>query len=127
MNYSIKTAERFKLPIAVQSRTWDLGPENVIARMAFSLSLEMPDPIDINNLEDTKGKEYPVKVLFGELQSVYEGMLCLREEISNTHPDFKRFVKGHVDRGLELLLSHAGMDLSQVVELYAPVEVPSVE
>ena len=119
MNYSIKTAEKFKLPIASQSRTWDLGPENVIARMAFAVSLEIDEPMDIDSLLDSKGKEYPSKVLFGGLQSTYEGMLCLKENIAPSHPDFKKYIKGHVDRGLERLLSHVGMDLSQVIEHYS--------
>ena len=45
MSYTIKTAEAFKLPIASQTRAWDLGAENVIARMAFATSLEMPEAI----------------------------------------------------------------------------------
>ena len=58
MSYTIKTAEAFKLPIASQTRAWDLGAENVIARMAFTTSLEKAEPIDIENLLDSKGKEY---------------------------------------------------------------------
>ena len=123
MNYTIKTAEKFKLPIASQSRTWDLGPENVIARMAFAVSLELDEPMHIDDLLDSKGKEYPSKVLYGRLQSTYEGMLCLKESIAPSHPDFNKYVKGHVDRGLERLLSHVGMDLSQVIEFYSERKV----
>ena len=122
MNYSIKTAEKFKLPIAAQSRSWDLGAENVIARMAFAISLEMEEPIAIDQMLDSKGKEYPSKVLFGEYQSVYEGMLSQRESLPPSHPNFKKLVKCHVDRGLDRLLAHSSMDLSQIIDFFSDPE-----
>lgn len=122
MSYTIRTAEEFKIPIASQSRFWDLGAENVIARMAFAVSLEMGEPIDLENMRDTKGKEYNAKVLFGDYQKTYEAMLCLREQITPEHPDFKRYIKAHIDRGLLRLLEYSSLDLSQLFELLTPAK-----
>jgi DNA sulfur modification protein DndE len=120
MSYTIRTAEEFRIPITSQSRAWDLGAENVLARMAFAASLELSDAINLDELRDTKGKEYNSKVLFGDYRTTYEAMLCLREGITPEHPDFKRFVKAHVDRGLAFILEYANLDLAQLFELLAP-------
>jgi len=122
MSYTIKTAEAFKLPIASQTRAWDLGAENVIARMAFTTSLEKAEPIDIENLLDSKGKEYNAKVLFGSFRTTYESMLCLREGITPSHPDFKKFVKAHVDRGLGVLIEYGNLDLAQLFDVLVDVK-----
>ena len=122
MSYTIKTAEAFKLPIASQTRAWDLGPENVIARMAFATSLEMTDAIDIESLLDSKGKEYNAKVLFGSFRMTYESMLCLREDITPSHPDFKKYVKAHVDRGLGVLIDYGNLDLAQLFDVLVEVK-----
>ena len=122
MSYTIKTAEAFKLPIASQTRAWDLGAENVIARMAFTTSLEKAEPIDIENLLDSKGKEYNAKVLFGPFRTTYESMLCLREGITPSHPDFKKFIKAHVDRGLGVLIDYGNLDLAQLFDVLIEVK-----
>ena len=122
MSYTIRTAEEFKIPITSQSRAWDLGAENVIARMAFTASLEMGEPVDLENLKDTKGKEYNAKVLFGDYRKTYEAMLCLREQITPEHPDFKRYIKAHIDRGLGRILEYSSLDLSQLFEVLAPTK-----
>lgn len=122
MSYTIKTAEAFKLPVASQTRAWDLGAENVIARMAFATSLEMPEAIDIESLLDSKGKEYNAKVLFGSYRTTYESMLCLREGITPSHPDFKKYVKAHVDRGLGVLIDYGNLDLAQLFDVLIEVK-----
>ena len=122
MSYTIKTAEAFKLPIASQTRAWDLGAENVIARMAFATSLEMPEAIDIESLLDSKGKEYNARVLFGSFRTTYESMLCLRESITPSHPDFKKYVKAHVDRGLGVLIDYGNLDLAQLFDVLVVVK-----
>lgn len=122
MSYTIRTAEEFKIPITSTSRAWDLGAENVIARMAFTASLEMREPVDLENLKDTKGKEYNAKVLFGDYRKTYEAMLCLREQITPEHPDFKRYIKAHIDRGLGRILEYSSLDLSQLFEVLAPTK-----
>ena len=122
MSYTIKTAEAFKLPIASQTRAWDLGAENVIARMAFATSLEMPEAIDIESLLDSKGKEYNARVLFGSFRTTYESMLCMREGITPSHPDFKKYVKAHVDRGLAVLIDYGNLDLAQLFDVLVEVK-----
>ena len=114
--------EAFKLPIASQTRAWDLGAENVIARMAFATSLEMSEVINIDNLLDSKGKEYNAKVLFGSFRTTYESMLCLREGITPSHPDFKKYVKAHVDRGLGVLIEYGNLDLAQLFDVLVEVK-----
>ena len=89
--------------------------------MAFATSLEMPEAINIDNLFDSKGKEYNAKVLFGSFRTTYESMLCLREGITPSHPDFKKYVKAHVDRGLGVLIDYGNLDLAQLFDVLVEV------
>jgi len=91
MNYSIHTAEAFKLPIASQSKSWNLGAENVIARLAFAASLESSEPIELGELLDSKGKEYNSRVLFGGLKDTAE-FLELVQRFGWNHDTFVAFL-----------------------------------
>lgn len=123
MSYSIHTALKHKLPIASISKSWGLGKENIIARMAFTISLRMDEAINFETLYDSKGKEYRAKVLFGEHQNIYEELLCKRENINKDHPNFKKYIKAHIDRGLDLISEYSTMDLPQFIDTFSSQKI----
>src|SRR5690606_26023328 len=80
-----------------------LGTENIISRIAFAHSLAQDHRLDLKNINDAKGKEYSAKVLFGEHLDYYVALVAMHYNIYTTDKDIPRYVKMHVDDGLQLL------------------------
>jgi len=99
----IKTSKENKEVVALLTRKLGLGTENVIARMAFTYSLSQDIRLDLNNIKDAGGKEYSKSVLFGEYYDIYLGLLCVHYGLYKTDKDIGRYIKMHVDEGLQLL------------------------
>lgn len=99
----IKTSKENKEVVALLTRKLGLGTENVIARMAFTYSLSQDKKLDLNNIKDAGGKEYSKSVLFGEYYDIYLGLLCVNYGLYKTDKDIGRYIKMHVDEGLQLL------------------------
>lgn len=99
----IKTSKENKEVVVNLSRKLNLGAENVIARMAFTYSLSQDIKLDIQDLSNSGGKEYSRGVLFGDNFDVYIAMLCKHYGLYKTDKDIPKYVKLHVDHGLELL------------------------
>lgn len=99
----IKTSKENKAVVAFLTRKLGLGTENVIARMAFTYSLSKDRKLDLNNMQDAGGKEYSKGVLFGEYYEIYLGLLCVHYGLYKTDKDIGRYIKMHVDDGLQLL------------------------
>lgn len=99
----IKTSKENKEVVALLTRKLGLGTENVIARMAFTYSLSQNKKLDLNDIKDAGGKEYSKSVLFGEYYDIYLGLLCVHYGLYKTDKDIGRYIKMHVDEGLELL------------------------
>ena len=99
----IKTSKKNKEVVALLTRKLGLGTENVIARMAFTYSLSQDKKLDLNDIEDAGGKEYSKSVLFGEYYDIYLGLLCVHYSLYKTDKDIGRYIKMHVDEGLQLL------------------------
>ncbi len=99
----IKTSKENKEVVALLTRKLGLGTENVIARMAFTYSLSQDKKLDLNDIKDAGGKEYSKSVLFGEYYDIYLGMLCVHYGLYKTDKDIGRYIKMHVDEGLQLL------------------------
>jgi len=99
----IKTSKENKEVVAFLTRKLGLGTENVIARMAFTYSLSKERKLDLNNIQDAGGKEYSKGVLFGEYYDIYLGLLCVHYGLYKTDKDIGRYIKMHVDDGLQLL------------------------
>lgn len=99
----IKTSKQNKEVVVQLTRKLNLGTENIIARMAFSYSLSQDRKLDLNDLSDAGGKEYSRSVLFGEYDDIYIGMICIHYGIYKTDKDLGRYVKLHIDDGLELI------------------------
>lgn len=109
MQINIKTSEK-NIEI-VRSLTRKLGEgiaENIIARIALAFSIQSDKKFTTNEFQlyDSKGKEYKDHILF-EQQSrdFYIAMICQHYGIYKTDENIPKYVKLHVDHGLELLES----------------------
>lgn len=99
----IKTSKENKEVVALLTRKLGLGTENVIARIAYTYSLSQDRKLDLNDIKDAGGKEYSKSVLFGEYYDLYLGLLCVHYGLYKTDKDIGRYIKMHVDEGLQLL------------------------
>ena len=99
----IKTSKENKEIVALLTRKLGLGTENVIARIAYAYSLSQDRKLDLNDIKDSGGKEYSKSVLFGEYYDMYLGLLCVHYGLYKTDKDIGRYIKMHVDEGLQLL------------------------
>lgn len=100
---SIRTSERNKEIISTLTYKLQLGTENVIARIAFAYSLAQEKKLELKDLEDSKGKEYSQKVLFGDNLLFYIAAICQFYSIHKTDANIPRYIKMHIDDGLGLL------------------------
>lgn len=99
----IKTSKENKEVVSLLTRKLGLGTENVIARIAYTYSLSQDKKLDLNDIKDAGGKEYSKSVLFGEYYDMYLGLLCVHYGLYKTDKDIGRYIKMHVDEGLQLL------------------------
>lgn len=99
----IKTSKVNKDVVAQLTRKLNLGSENIIARMAYAYSLSLNRKLDLNDLANSAGKEYSRAVLFGDNFDIYIGMLCVHYGIYKTDKDLAKYVKLHLDDGLQLI------------------------
>ena len=97
--HSIKNKEI----VAVLSRKLNLGAENVIARIAYTYSLSKNIRLELSEIEDSRGKEYTKYVLFGDYYNFYIALLCNTYQISKTDKNIPKYIKMHIDNGLELI------------------------
>ena len=108
MQINIKTSEKSKDIIRrLTPKLGDRTPENVIARIAFAYSLQKGVKFNINHLfsqTDSKGKEYKDHILFDSRhRDFYIALICQHYEIYKTDENIPKYIKLHIDNGLELL------------------------
>lgn len=99
----IRTSKENREVVATLTRKLSLGTENIIARIAYTYSLSLDRKLDLNNIKDSSGKEYSKSVLFGDNYDIYLGLLCVHYGLYKTDKDIPRYIKMHVDDGLQLL------------------------
>lgn len=99
----IKTSAENKVIVTELTRKFALGPENVIARIAFAYSLSKDKRFDLKDVKDSRGKEYSEKVLFGNNAPYYVSLVSTHYKIYKTDKDMAKYIKIHIDHGLELL------------------------
>ncbi|MEY3498584.1 MAG: hypothetical protein RL308_253 [Bacteroidota bacterium] len=99
----IKTSKENKEIVTQLTRKLGLGTENIIARIAYSYSLSKGKKLDLNNIENSMGKEYSKSVLFGDYADIYVAMVCTHYNLYKTDKDISKYIKMHVDEGLQLL------------------------
>lgn len=100
---SIKTSEKNREAVRELTTKLGLGPENLIARIAFAYSIAQGRKFNLSDIQDSKGKEYSAKVLFGDYSEIYVAMVSQRYGLYKTDNDLARYIKMHVDDGLNLI------------------------
>jgi DNA sulfur modification protein DndE len=99
----IKTSKDNRELVSKLTRKLNLGTENIIARIAFTYSLAKENKIDLNEIKDSQGKEYSKAVLFGNNLPYYISLLCVHYNIYKTDKDIPKYIKMHIDDGLQLI------------------------
>lgn len=100
---SIKTSRANKLVVTELSRKFNLGAENVFARIALAYSLAQDRQLSLSDIADSQGKEYSKNVLFGSNLPYYIGLICVKYGLYKTDKDIPKYVKLHIDDGLQLM------------------------
>lgn len=99
----IKTSKENKEVVAKLTRKLNLGTENIISRIALTYSLSQDRKFTIGDIKDSGGKEYSKAVLFGNYSDYYLGLVALHYGVHISDKDLPKFIKLHIDDGLELL------------------------
>lgn len=97
----IKTSSKNRDNVVELTRKFNLGAENVIARIAIAYSLQSGIKFSPLDVKDSGGKEYSKNVLFGAYYHIYVAMVCTLYQISDRDKDIPRYLKMHLDDGLE--------------------------
>lgn len=103
MIINIKTSESSHRLIREYSSKLKLPAENIIARIAFGYSISKGRQLDLKNIKDSKGKEYKEETFFGKHKSEYLALLCQLYNVHRTDMNIPKYVKLHIDDGLELM------------------------
>lgn len=99
----IKTSKENKIRVTELSRKFNLGAENIIARVAFTYSISKDRKFSVLEIKDSQGKEYSKSVLFGNNYPYYLALICTYYGIYKTDKDIPKYFKMHIDDGLELI------------------------
>ena len=97
----IKTSAKNREIVVDLTRKFNLGAENVIARIAIAYSLKSGIKFSPTDVKDSGGKEYSKNVLFGNNEFLYVALMCTYYGISENDKDLARYFKMHLDDGLE--------------------------
>lgn len=100
---SIKTSRANKDIVTDLSRKFNLGAENIIARIALTYSLSKDCLLSLTDIADSQGKEYSKNVLFGNNLPYYIGLICVKYGLYKTDKDIPKYIKLHIDDGLQLM------------------------
>ena len=109
----IKTSKENKDVVSRLTNKLGLGPENVIARIAIGYSISKKKKLDINNIKDSSGKAYSYKILLGEYDRIYIAMICQLYELHQSDPDLAKYIKLHLDDGLDKLAEEDYSSINQ--------------
>lgn len=99
----IKTSRENKLIVTDLSRKFNLGAENIIARIALVYSLSLGHKFKVTDILDSQGKEYSKNVLFGNNYPFYIGLICVHYGLYKTDKDIPKYIKMHIDDGLKIM------------------------
>ena len=99
----IRTSKENREVVAKLTRKLNLGTENIISRIALTYSLSQDRRFAIGDIKDSGGKEYSKAVLFGNYLDYYLGLVALHYEVHISDKDLPKYIKMHIDDGLELL------------------------
>ena len=97
----IRTSSKNRELVIELTRKFNLGAENIIARIAIGYSLQAGDKFSPLDIKDSGGKEYSKNVLFGNYYPIYEALICTHYQINSNDKDLPRYFKMHLDHGLQ--------------------------
>lgn len=100
---NIKTSKANKEIVSSLTSKLNLGAENIIARLALAYSINLERKMELSKIQDSGGKEYSAKVLFGDYTDYYIALICIHYNVYKSDKDISRYIKMHIDDGLELL------------------------
>ena len=100
---SIRTSRANRDIVTELSRKFNLGAENIIARIALAYSLAQEYKLSLSDIADSQGKEYSKNVLFGSNLPYYIGLICVKYGLYKTDKDIPKYIKLHIDDGLQLM------------------------
>ena len=105
MNINIKTSEANKeRVIMLTAKLGHAVKENVVARIALAYSLARGQHLELSqHYADSRGKEYKDDVLLGQYRNLYIALICQHYGIHKTDGNLPRYIKMHLDHGLELM------------------------
>lgn len=107
MQINIRTSEKNQEVVRKLTSKLPHGTkENVIARIAFGYSLQTGKKFLVSdlNIYDSKGKEYKDHILFdAKFRDFYIALICQYYGIYKTDENIPRYIKVHIDHGLELM------------------------
>jgi len=98
----VRTSKENREIVANLSRKLSLGSENHIARIAFAYSLSK-EKLNLLDIKNSSGKEYSKSVFFGDNYELYVGLISVKYNLHSSDKDIPRYIKMHVDDGLERL------------------------
>ena len=101
----IRTSKENREVVSKLTRRLGLGAENVIARIAYAYSLSKDIKLDLKDITNSSGKTYAKSVLFGDNVNTYVGMICTHYNLYKTDEDIPKYIKLHLDHGLQLINS----------------------
>ncbi|MBT9187761.1 DndE family protein [Zobellia russellii] len=99
----IRTSKENREVVAKLTRRLNLGTENIISRIALAYSLSQDRKLKLEDIQNSSGKEYTKSVLFGHYLDYYLGMVALHYGIHISDKDLPKYIKMHIDDGLQLL------------------------
>jgi len=97
----IRTSSKNREIVVELTRKFNLGAENIIARIALGYSLQSGEKFSPLDVKDSGGKEYSKSVLFGNYHPIYETLICTHYQINDNDKDLPRYFKLHLDDGLQ--------------------------
>ena len=110
----IKTSKKNREVVTILSRKFNLGAENVIARIAFAYSLSTGRKLSLSDIADSQGKEYSKTVLFGSNYSFYLGLICVHYGLYKTDKDIPKYIKMHIEMCIEMCIE---MQIKMYIEM----------
>lgn len=103
MNFRLRTSKKAEEQIKALQKSVNLQP-NILARLAVSLSLADPKPIDINLHRDQTGLEFNRVTLTGEYDAAYKALIIQHTGKALSDEEyFPTYLKAHLERGVPIL------------------------
>jgi DNA sulfur modification protein DndE len=112
MIINVKTSEQSQQLIREYSSKLKLPSENIIARLALGYSLSRGRRLSLTIIKDSKGKEYKEDTFFGKYKNEFVALISQLDGIHRSDISIQKYVKLHLDDGLELMDKFFGSNLN---------------